>query len=109
MVEGAAVAWETAITFVGTVIDLSGTCGAAMAYRMAQADTCFAKWRGALTYSHVSQKRRMALLPFTVWNALLWSSSTWCMTKVQLASWSARVIAKVAKVKRRSDMDSATH
>jgi hypothetical protein len=46
MVEGAAVAWEPAITFVGTVIDLSGTCGAAMAYRMAQADKCFAKWRG---------------------------------------------------------------
>jgi hypothetical protein len=111
-VEGSLVAWEPAITFVGTVIDLSGTCGPAMAYRMAQADKCFAKWRGPLTCSHVSLKRRLALLPLTVWNALLWSSSTWCTTKVQrsqLASWSARVIAKVANVKRRSDSDSATH
>jgi hypothetical protein len=109
---GAMVEWEPTITFVGTVVDLSGTCGPAMAYRMAQADKCFAKWRGALTCRHVSLKKRLALLPATVWNALLWSSSTWCTTKVQksqLASWSARVIAKVAKVKRRADMDSATH
>ena len=40
-VEGTLVDWEPAITFVGTVVDLSGTCGPAMAYRMAQADKCF--------------------------------------------------------------------
>jgi hypothetical protein len=111
-VEGALVPWEPNITFVGTVVDLSGTNGPALAYRMSQADKCFAKWRGALTCSHVSLKRRLALLPSTVWNALLWSASTWSLTKAQrsqLASWSARVVAKVAKVRRRGDMDSATH
>jgi hypothetical protein len=65
-VEGALVTWEPNITFVGTVVDLSGTSGPALAYRMSQADKCFAKWRGALTCSHVSLKRRLALLPSTV-------------------------------------------
>jgi hypothetical protein len=109
---GSQVKWETSITFVGTIVDLSGTSAPAISHRMAQADKCFAKWRGVLTSPHVSLKRRLAILPATVWNAFLWSASTWTTTKAQraqIASWGARIVSKVARVKRRADVDGATH
>jgi hypothetical protein len=56
VVEGTSVEWEPAITFVGTVVDLRGTCGPAFAYRMAQADKCFAKWRGIDMPARLTQK-----------------------------------------------------
>jgi hypothetical protein len=111
-IEGSRVRWEPSITFVGTVVDLSGTSAPAISHRMAQADKCFAKWRGVLTNPCVSLKRRLAILPSTVWNAFLWSASTWTTTKAQraqIASWGARIVAKAARVKRRADMDGATH
>ena len=110
--QGVRIPWEPTITFVGTVVDLSGTSAPAIAYRMAQADKCFAKWRSILTNPNVALRRRLAILPSTVWNALLWSASTWTTTKAQraqLGSWSARVVARVVKVKRKVDMDGPTH
>ena len=79
---------------------------------MAQADKSFAKWRGVLTNSMVSPKARLNLLPAAIWSSLLWSASTWNTTKAQRAqldSWSARLVAKVAKVRRHPDADGATH
>jgi hypothetical protein len=111
-IEGVQICWESNLTFVGTVIDLSGNSGPAILYRMAQADKSFAKWRGVLTNSLVTLKARLSLVPATIWSSLLWSASTWNATKAQrsqLASWSARLVAKIAKVKRHPDTDGATH
>ena len=87
-------------------------CRPRLTYKMAQADKVFARWKGVLTHPLVPCKARLAMLPATVWSALLWSASTWNTTKAQrnhLASWSARVISKVAKVKRSPNMDAATY
>jgi hypothetical protein len=111
-IEGTQISWESSLTFVGTVIDLSGNAGPAILYRMAQADKAYAKWKSVLTNSLVSRKARLSLLPATIWSSLLWSASTWNTTKAQrnqLASWSARLVAKVAKVRRHPDADGATH
>ncbi|CAE8618348.1 unnamed protein product [Polarella glacialis] len=107
-VEAEEVAWEDSLTFVGTVVDLSGNAGPAILYRMAQANKAFAKWKEVLTCSWIPKAQRIKLLPKSVWSSLLWSSSTWATTKVQRAgldSWSARLVSRVARTRRAPSMD----
>jgi hypothetical protein len=110
-IEGALLPWESSLTFVGTILDLSGNSGPAIIHRMAQADKAYAKWKGVLANPNVPREARLKMLPSTIWSSLLWSASTWNTTKAQrkqLASWSARLVAKVAKVKRPRNTDDAT-
>ncbi|CAE8637304.1 unnamed protein product [Polarella glacialis] len=107
-VEAEEVAWEDSLTFVGTVVDLSGNAGPAILYRMAQANKAFAKWKEVLTCSWIPKAQHIKLLPKSVWSSLLWSSSTWTTTKVQrtgLDSWSARLVSRVARTRRAPSMD----
>ena len=102
-VDAEEVTWEETLTFVGTVIDLRGSAGPAIQYRMAQANKAYAKWRGILTCPWLPKAQRIKLLPKIVFLVLLWSSSTWTMTKEQqqkIASWSARMASKVARLRR---------
>ena len=103
MVCGEKIAWEETLTFVGTVLDLSGSSWAAITYRMAQANKAFAKWKPLLTCPWIPKARRIQMLAKTVWPSCLWSSSTWTLTKDlqnKISSWSARIAAKVARVRR---------
>jgi hypothetical protein len=107
-VGGKEIAWEDSLTFVGTVVDLSGNAGPAILYRMAQANKAFAKWKEVLICSWIPKAQRLKLLPKTVWSSLLWGSSTWTTTKVQrtwLNSWSARLVSRVARTRRAPTMD----
>ena len=107
-VEAEKVAWEGSLTFVGTAIDLSGNAGPAIVHRIAQANKAYAKWREVLTCPWIPKAQHIKLLPKTVWSSLLWSSSTWTTTKAQrarLSSWSARLVSRVARIRRAPSMD----
>ena len=107
-VDGGTVEWEETLTFVGSVLDLTGNAGPAMQYRMAQANKAYAKWKEILTCPWIPRAQRIKLLPKTVWPSLLWSSSTWATTKAQrdkMASWSARMVSRVARFRRSPTMD----
>ena len=65
------IVWEDSLTFVGTVLDLTGNAGPAMVYCMAQADTAFAKWKDILTCPWIPKTQRIMLLPKKVWMSLL--------------------------------------
>jgi hypothetical protein len=107
-VDSGAIEWEETLTFVGTVLDLTGSAGPAMQYRMAQANKAYAKWKEILTCPWIPKAQRIKLLPKTVWSSLLWSSSTWTTTKAQrgkLASWSARLVSRVTRFRRAPALD----
>jgi hypothetical protein len=107
-VDAGAIEWEETLTFVGTVLDLTGSAGPAMQYRMAQANKAYAKWKEILTCPWIPKAQRLKLLPKTVWSSLLWSSSTWTTTKAQrdkLATWSARLVSRVARIRRAPTLD----
>ena len=96
------------LTFVGTVIDLSGNAGPAILYRMAQANKAYARWKEVLACPWIPKAQRIKLLQKSVWSSLLWSSSTWTTTKVQrtlLNSWSARMVSRLACIRRASSLD----
>ena len=107
-VDSGAIEWEETLTFVGTVLDLTGSAGPAMQYRMAQANKAYAKWKEILTCPWIPKAQQIKLLPKTVWSSLLWSSSTWTTTKAQrdkLASWSARLVSRVTRFRRAPALD----
>jgi hypothetical protein len=110
LVAGKEIAWEGALTFVGSVVDLTGNAGPAILYRMAQANKAYAKWKDVLRCAWIPKAKRLKLLPKTVWSSLLWGSSTWTTTKLQrtwMNSWSARLVSRVARTSRSSVMDDA--
>ena len=80
-VDNGQIVWEDSLTFVGTVLDLTGSAGPAMAYRMAQANNTFTEWRDVLCCPRIPQSHRIMLLPKQYGVSLLWSSSTWSTTK----------------------------
>jgi hypothetical protein len=82
-VEAEEVAWEDSLTFVGTVVDLSGNAGPAILYRMAQANKAFAKWKEVLTCSWIPKAQRIKLLPKSVWSSLLWRP----VVEVHASNW----------------------
>jgi hypothetical protein len=102
------IVWEASLTFVGTIVDLTGNAGPAILHRMAQANKAYAKWKEVLTCSWIPRAQRLKLLPKTVWSSLLWGASTWTTTKAQrtwLNSWSARLASRVARTSRAPTMD----
>ena len=98
--------WEDSLTFVGTVLDVTGNDGRAIAYRLAQATKVYHKWRPVLHCANASIKCRVALCCNTFLSALLWLSETWYPTKKQrssLSSWAARCVGRVVGVKRNNE------
>ena len=94
------------MTFVGTVLDLSGNDGRAIDHRLAQATKVFHKWRPVLQCPSASRACRVALCCTTFLSALLWLSETWYPTKKQsatISSWAARCVGWVVGVKRRQN------
>ena len=105
------VAWESSLTFVGTILDLNGNDGLAIAYRRAQATKVYFKWKQVLLCPNASLKCRVELLAKTVLPAVLWLSETWHPTRRQahaLNSWAARLIAQIVGVRRRPDDELAS-
>ena len=70
-VDAGAVEWEGTLTFVGTVLDLTGSAGPAIQHRMAQANKAYSKWKEVLTCPWIPKAQRIKLLPKTVWSSLL--------------------------------------
>ena len=105
------VKWEQNLTFVGTILDLSGSDAGAVEYRIAQATKVFQKWKAILATSAAPLPKRLDLTAKTVFTAALWLSECWHPTKRQqkrLDSWGARIAAQVAGVRPRADEDVAT-
>jgi hypothetical protein len=102
-VENCEVEWETAITFVGTIVDLTGSAAAAMQHRINQGNKVYHKWKPILVANWLPMARRADLLFKAVWASVLWCSATWNTTKAQRAtldSWGARLVSSLAGVKR---------
>ena len=102
------VEWETSLTFVGTILDLNGNDGLAIAYRRAQATKVYFKWKQVLQCPSAPLRCRVELLTKTVVPAVLWLSETWHPTKRQshaLNSWAARLVGQVVGVRHRSGDD----
>ena len=100
---GEAIAWERDLVFVGGKLDLNGNDGGAMAHRLAQGNKAFHKWQPHLQCKHASLRRRLELLVSTVFSSSLWLGETWLPTRHQqrhLDSWGARLVARMACVKR---------
>ena len=97
------VPWSPCLTFIGGVIDLGGNSGAAMSYRMAQADKAWAKWKPLLTCKWAPVRRRADLAVRAVFSSLLWLAATWTPTGAQqkhLESWAARMMARTVGLRR---------
>ena len=60
-VDGCRVAWEPNLTFVGTVVDMSGTSGPAMSYRMTAATRKLEQWRSILLAPWLAMRCRAEL------------------------------------------------
>ena len=74
-----------------------------MAHRLAQGNKAFHKWQPYLQCKHASLRRRLELLVSTVFSSSLWLGETWLPTRHQqrhLDSWGARLVARMACVKR---------
>ena len=100
--------WEDALTFVGSVIDLTGNESAAVDYRIAQATKVWGAWRSVLTCKSVAPMRRAGLLYASVFNFALWlaecSNSTQATLR-KLNSWGARKLAQAYGVRRNQAED----
>ena len=104
IVESASLSWEAQMTFVGTILEISGNDGAALENRLAKAVKVFHTWAPFLQCRHVSVRRRLLLLVATVFSSALWLAETWLLTKQQrehLESWGARLAARVCVMGRR--------
>ena len=104
----AAVSWEPNITFVGTVLNLSGNYRPAIEYRLAKATCALHKWAPLLLNPAVPRRRRLDLASRVLGSSALWLSETWTPTKAQqrrLDSWAARQLARVARCRREADED----
>ena len=109
-VDGCRVAWEPNLTFVGTVVDMSGTSGPAMSYRMTAATRKLEQWRSILLAPWLAMRCRAELAANILWTSALWCAQTWNTTKAQRASldsWSARIFARVARLRRQDTEDDA--
>ena len=82
-VDAGAVEWEGTLTFVGTVLDLTGSAGPAIQHRMAQANKAYSTWKEVLACPWIPKALPVKLLPSFAWSSLLWSSSAWATTKAQ--------------------------
>jgi len=110
--QGEQVAWSPQFVFVGNVVDLSGGSGAAVEYRMAQANKVFYRWKKILQCPSVSLRRRAAFAAQLLTSSLVWLAETWYPTKAQtrtLDSWAKRKIARVANVRRAPDEDIGSY
>ena len=97
------IAWEPHLVFVGSVLDFSGNSGGAINYRIAQAEKTFHRWKPLLLCPWLSVARRATLAAKSVLISFLWLSETWTVSKAQqrrLESWGARLMARVARIRR---------
>ena len=102
-VEDCEVKWESTITFVGTVLDLTGSSGAAIQHRLNQGNKVYHKWKPILKAKWLPLPRRADLLLKAVWASVLWCAATWNSTKVMrnsIDSWGARMMSTIAGVRR---------
>ena len=110
VVDGSRVEWESSLTYVGTVIDMTGSAGPAMTFRMVQAWRKLQKWKSILCAPWLPLRRRVDLTITAVWSSVLWCAQTWNPTQAQRAkldSWSARVMARVLRLRKDLDEDIA--
>ena len=97
-VDGHSVVWERNLTYVGTVIDMSGTSGPAMQLRMATATRKLEQWRPILMAPWLALRRRAELTATVLWSSVLWCAQTWTTTKTQRANldaWASRAFSRV--------------
>lgn len=102
-VEGHEVKWEPNLTFVGIVLDLTGSSWAAIRHRMSQAICVLRRWSPLLYVSWLSGKKKVALLSASVFSSVLWGCAVWTPTKAMrtaLDSWSARIVTSVLGLRR---------
>ena len=107
-VDGSAVVWEDVLEFVGSMVCLGGNARHVISHRTAQANKCRAKWKIVLSSPWHPRLLRLNIVKTTMWQAFLWSSSVWTTVKAQrdkIASWSARMVANVIRVKRPPGME----
>ena len=100
------VAWESSITFVGSVIDPSCSEALAIDYRTTQAMKAWGRWKPSLRCRAVSAMKRCWLVYRAVFASVLWLAECWVPTQSQcakLCSWGARLIARTYGIKRRID------
>ena len=105
---GETLQWEQALTFVGSVIDLTGNEGAAIDYRIAQATKVWGKWQSVLKCRSVAPIRRAGLLYASVFSSALWLAECGYPTQAMLRklnSWGARKLAVTYGVRRTLDED----
>ena len=105
------VKWEKTLTFVGTILDLTGTDCAAVEHRIVQATKVFHKWKPILLCKAAPLAQRLDLTAKTVFQAALWLSECWYPTQRQqkrLDSWAARIFGQVAGVRFSTDDDVST-
>ena len=107
-VEDCDVEWESTITFVGTVLDLTGSSAAAIQHRVNQGNKVYNKWKPILKAKWLPLERRADLLFKAVWASVLWCSATWNATmamRTSLDSWGARLMTTIAGVNRYPEDD----
>ena len=103
LIDGCSVKWEPSLVYVGTVIDMTGSAGPALAYRMAAGARKLEQWRDILLAKWLPLRRRAALAERVVWSAVLWCAQTWHTTAAQrskLDSWGGRVFARIQGCRR---------
>ena len=61
-VEGCSIDWESSLTFVGMILDFTGTSWPAIRHRMAQGMAAWRRWAPLLTAPWLSMRRKMELL-----------------------------------------------
>ena len=92
-VDGHSVVWERNLTYVGTVIDMSGTSGPAMQLRMATATRKLEQWRPILMAPWLALRRRAELTATVLWSSVLCCAQPLTTTRTQRAnidSWVPR-------------------
>ena len=100
--------WTEKITFVGAKIHLCGNSESAMMNRIQKATGVFEKWSSILCDKSLDLTKRIACFKASVLSSLTWQSGSWNMTKKQvshLASWSARIHARMLGLRRGPDED----
>ena len=101
-----ALKWEQRITFVGTILELSGGDGAAVLHRLAQASKSLHGWAPILFNRWLNFSSRIKAFRGSACASALWLSSTWHLSKVlvrRLRAWSARAVARIAGTRRRPE------
>lgn len=110
-VDGHSIEWEATLTYVGTVVDMTGSAGPAMQLRMSKAQGKLEQWRAILTAPWLPLRRRVALLARAIWTSALWCAQTWnptCAQREKFDSWAARAMARVMRLRRDTSEDIAS-